>query len=206
MGKSRRWPINKDHGDSFGAARVELVHTEKPTYVWVVTDQSVGASTVFFDLFNASGSGKILRLLSVRAIASVDVAATVTILPRLHLVVTSAVGTGGTAFNEDGSTLDAAGGAVGPLVTANDALPSQVTGRQTPTSGATNARWVSTRWVGLDEDGDPLTPEVEMLPETKFGQLLTLVEDEGIKVVQGSVAGAGKVGFEVVFTLEDAAA
>jgi hypothetical protein len=204
MKPSRHVPVNLAHGDTVGAVRVELVHTEKPTYVWVVTDQTVGASVIFFDLFNAVGSDKIIRFLSVRAIASVDVAATVTILPRLHLLKTSAIGTGGTAWNKDGGTPDAAGGAVNKVHSVNDDLPTQITGRQTPTGGATNSEWVATRWVGLDEDGAPLTPEVEMLPKTQNGQLVALEEGEGIKVLQGSVAGAGKVGFEVVFTLDDA--
>lgn len=198
---SRQIPVEASHRG--GAASVQRVHTEKKTYVWVTPEETVGANKDYLDLFNASDEN-VVRIQSIKAIPSIDVAASVSTGIRIDLYRTSAVGTGGTAWDES-ATGEAAGGALNPAdssIGTLATLDSNITGRHLFTGGATIARWLNTRYVSTDEDGTPYTPEVELTPNVDLGQPLTLRQDEGIRVEQGSVASAGKVRFLVVFTVE----
>src|SRR4030043_196500 len=47
-----------------------------PTYSWWVPGVAVGASKLYADIFNASGSGKILEIRGIWAIPKTDVAVT----------------------------------------------------------------------------------------------------------------------------------
>lgn len=149
------------------------------------------ARTTHLDLFNASGSGKVLRVRAL--IAKVGIAAAVTGVGfHWELVKTSAVGTGGTAITPR------------PRDSANAALPAQITARQKPTGGATTAHLVDGFALHSEEThaASHLLAGVNLMAPCNGGQMLVLREGEGLKVDQVTNSAAGNVGWTLVFTAE----
>src|SRR3990167_4047793 len=105
------------------------IHGSLASYTYMTPAVAVGASKLYFDLFNAVGSGKIIDVRGIWAIPKTDVALTGALGIRLDLYRTSAIGTGGTAAAYKSATPDAAGGNINPHHTANAAPPAQVTAR-----------------------------------------------------------------------------
>lgn len=180
---------------------VEQRHTN-PVYRFMSGASAAGANQVHFDLFNASGSGKIMRILSVRAIKDGSVAVTGTLAVKLYLTRTTAVGTGGTAHTENNTTIT--GVSITEIDTSNAALPAQVTARTRPTGGATAGAVIATRSIFTEETNGASYEMQEFLnPNTPYAhQPLTVREGEGIRVVQGAVASVGNLDFEVTFELQ----
>jgi hypothetical protein len=197
---STHTPINLGHGVA-GAVPVESVHTEKATYTWTMPAQSVSANEEYFDLFNADDA-LLVRLNSVKVYSAFDASVTYSVGFRLHLIKTSTVGTGGTAWDASSPTVEIAGGGISPHDSLNDAIDADITGRHLPTGGATLAAWLATRHGGADEDWLPSMNGVELLPQASHGQDWVLRQNQGIKVIQGSVVSVGKLSFEVTFTIE----
>lgn len=167
-----------------------------PTYALFVPAAAVGANKVFFDLFNATGSGKALRVRSVEAVKDGSVAHAGVLAVKLFLTRTSAVGTGGVVATADAAVLTAP--TVSKLNPADVALPAQVTSRAAPTAGATAGAVLFERQIFTEEtiaasygngDGEFLLP----------GHSVRVPENTGLRVVQGPVAGTGNLGFRVVF-------
>ncbi|MDQ3273742.1 MAG: hypothetical protein M3Q39_01600 [Actinomycetota bacterium] len=177
------------------------------TYSYIVPSTAVGANKLFLDLFNAAGSGKIIRVTSVRPIVDTDVAVVGAVGIRLLLFRTSAVGTGGTASAYKSATADVAGGTITPQDTANPALPAQITARHLPTAGATPAEWLRGMYVMGEESANSFAynfqGQVNMLDlDSETAQLLTLREGQGLLIKQGAIASVGSVRFRVTFTVE----
>lgn len=172
-----------------------------PLYRLFVPAQAVGANKVFFDLFNATGSGKTLQVLSVTPVMSGAVAVTGVVAVDLFLTRTSAVGTGGTAASADGSSLTAA--TISKMNPAEAALPAGVTARLTPTGGATAGAVIAGESLFSEETnaGTYLSTLADFVRRMlgPAGQSLIVPENTGIRVVQGSVASVGNVGFDVIF-------
>ena len=173
-----------------------------PTYSWWIPGAAVGASKLYADLFNASGSGKILEVRGLWAVPKIDVAVTGVVGIEMGLYRTSAVGTGGTAHTYNGGSAMTTH-AITPLDTANAALPAQVTARTVPTAGATIGAIYWAQYVFTEETGagTHLIQYQNLLPVTAYGQRITLREGQGLLIKQGTVAGVGSVGFLGVFTL-----
>lgn len=179
----------------------------KETYSYIVPSAAVGANKLWLDIFNATGSGKVMRIISVRPIIDTDVAVTALVGIRLLVFRTSAVGTGGTAWNYKSATLDVAGGTVGPHDTNNSALPAQITGRHLPTAGATISEWVRGMYAMGEEASTSMAYQFQgqhnlMDLDSDSAQLFTVRENTGILIKQGAVASIGNVRFRVTFTLE----
>ncbi len=157
-------------------------------YRLFVPSQAVGANKTFLDLYN--GSERAITISSVEAIKDGSVAVTGTLAVQLFLTRTSAVGTGGTAATEEGTGLTAA------TITKLDtrALPEGVSARLAPSGGATAGAVVSERQVFTEETNAANYEPVEFLRS-----LLVVQPGTGIRVVQGSIASVGNVGFGVVF-------
>lgn len=157
-------------------------------YRLFVQSQAVGASKVFFDVYN--GSERAITVSSVEAIKDGSVAVTGTLAVQLFLTRTSAVGTGGTTATEEGTSLTAA------TITKLDtrALPDGVTARSAPSGGATAGAVVSERQVFTEE-----TAAVSYDPREFLRSPLVVQPGTGIRVVQGGVASVGNIGFGVVF-------
>lgn len=173
-----------------------------PAYRLFVPSQAVGASLVYFDFFNATGSASEVRLQSVIPIVSGAVAVTGLVAVDLFLTRTTAIGTTGTAATENGTSLTAA------TFTAMDNTEKfpidKITARLTPGGGATAGAVISWRSVFTEETASatyqnaldmvrPWSPDG--VPE------IIIPENSGFRVVQGSVASVGNIGFDVIFSI-----
>lgn len=186
------------------AANPLPVTTQGQTDVWrlVIPPQAVGANKVMADLFNATGSGVTLRILSAWAFPNQDTAVTGTLGVRMHLTYTSTVGTGGTAAVVDGTTLTTP--ALSRYDPAMAALPAQVTARAAPTGGATAGAMLGLRNFFTEETnaGTAVAAALGVEFVRTTGSDLLVPANTGIRFVQGAVASVGSVSFEVNFTVE----
>lgn len=169
------------------------------SYRLFIPPQAVSANLPYFDCFNATGSGKEIQFLYILPVVDTSVAVTGLVGVNLFLTRTTAVGTGGTAATLEGTALDAA------TFTALDqdpVLPAQITARKTPSGGATAGAVISLRSLFSEET----SAAAYMLPPDFLHPLSTMrglrcKENQGIRVVQGSVASVGSIGFDVVFNV-----
>ena len=175
---------------------------QRSAYRLIVPPQTVGANKVMCDLFNATGSGKKLRVLSAFAFPSNDVAVTGTLGVRLSLTRTSAIGTGGTTVNADDAGLTV--GSLSKLDPGAAALPAGVTARVAPTGGATAGAHLAQRHVFTEETnaGAAIAGALGAEFIRVDGAPCVVPENTGLRFVQGAVASVGSVAFEITFTLE----
>ena len=182
------------------------------TDAWMLcmTPRVLGAAAADqFDLFNAAGSGKTIRLRSLFPIRNRTVA--LATLPdwQFDVIRTSAVGTGGTAFASAAGPPAAPGGTLAPLDSTNVALPAQITARGLPTGGATAAvHWFSTFLSGIHSATarDPafeLMSGINLIPQLPWGNPFVIREGQGFKVRQVTATASTGVAFGwlAVFTL-----
>jgi hypothetical protein len=171
-------------------------------YRLIVPSQAVGANKVYFDLFNATGSGSTVRVRSVFAFVDSDTAVTGTLGVELNLTRTSAVGTGGTAATANGTSLTAA--TISTLDPAMAALSASITARLAPTGGATAGAWLGQRWVFTEETN--AAAALGGLIGAEFirvgGADVLVPQNTGLRIVQGAVASVGSIGFEVNFSIQ----
>lgn len=170
-----------------------------PQYRLICPSQAVGANKVFLDLFNATGSGVSLRVLSAFCYVDSDTAVTGTLGVEINLTRTTAVGTGGTAATANGSSLTAI--TLSAMDTSNPALSANITARSSPTGGATAGALLGQRWVFTEETSAPSgiagTLGAEFIRNE--GADLIVRENSGLRFVQGSVASVGNLSFEITF-------
>ncbi len=169
-------------------------------YHLFVPSQSVGANLVYFDLFNASGSTAIVEVKSVVPVVSGAVAVTGLVAVDLFLTKTSAVGTGGTAATLEGTSLTAM------TISQHDntaALSSFITARLTPSGGATAAGVISSRSVYTEESNGGSYNQIWDMVRSNYIDVppLLLTTGQGIRVVQGSVASVGTIGFDIIINV-----
>lgn len=179
-----------------------------PAWGLIIPPSAVGASKIYFDMFNNQAS-TVLRLRKLFAIAALDVAVAPVLGIRVDTMRTSAVGTGGTAAVGPTSASKTAA-AFWPFTPGNT-LPAGVTARTVPTGGATDQAWLWPSYFGLEETNVAtgaggvsayLNQYFNLLPELTTEQSIELPQGNGLKVVQGTVAAAGNIGFLVIFTIE----
>lgn len=170
-----------------------------PQYRLICPSQAVGANKVFLDLFNATGSGVVIRVLSAYCYVDNDTAVTGTLGVEVNLTRTTAVGTGGTAATADGTSLTAI--TISKMDTANAALSANITARSSPTGGATAGALVGQRWVFTEETSAPSGIAGTLGAEfvRNEGADLIVRENSGLRFVQGSVASVGNLSFEITF-------
>lgn len=164
--------------------------------------QAVGASLVYWDLFNRSDTGVKLAVWSVIPIIDASVAHTGVVGITLHLTRTTAVGTGGTAATRGGTAVDAA-----TFISMDEPgvpLPGGVTARITPTGGATAGAYISMASIMAEETAAQAylahTNDFVRRGQQDVGPVWVR-QNQGLRVVQGSVAATGVVGFDVIFTM-----
>lgn len=173
------------------------------TYTWWVPGQAVGANKLMADIFNASGSGKVIEVRGLWAIPKTDVALVGALGVEIGLYRTSAVGTGGTAHTYNGGSA-ATAHVITPVDTANAALPAQITARAAPAGGATIGALYWPNYIPTEETNTSMAYMMavnNLLPVSTMGQRLTLREGEGLLIKQGTVAGVGTIAFLAQFTL-----
>lgn len=160
------------------------------TYVaWFPWTVGVAAArTTHLDLFNAVGSGRVLRIRDIRAVP--DIATAVTGVGfRWEVLRTSAVGTGGTAITPQ------------KLDTAHANLPGQITARQKPTGGATTSALL----FGLSVHGEETQAAAQLMQGLNIlggDDPIVLREGYGLKLDQVTNSVAGNFGWVVTFTVE----
>ena len=176
-----------------------------PTYFYCGPPTTVGANKLHLDLFNATGSGKIIDIRGIWLVPKLDVAVVGAVAVRVDLYRTSAVGTGGTAASTDSATVDVGGGNFTKFDETNTAIPAQITARVVPTGGATISRWLFPNNYAPEEANTSmgyLAQWQNLIPAFTFGQKLVVRENTGILLKQGAVASVGSVSILIAFTLE----
>lgn len=176
-----------------------------PTYFYCTPPIAVGANKLLCDIFNATGSGKVIDIRGVWLIPKLDAAVTGAVAVRVDLYRTSAIGTGGTAASVDSATPDVGGGNFTKFDENNAAVPAQITARVAPGGGATISRWLFPSNVAPEESNTSmgyLTQWQNLIPQLFYGQKLAIRENTGILFKQGAVASVGSVSILVAFTLE----
>lgn len=158
-------------------------------YFWSTYDAGA-ANEILIDLFNASGSGVILKVR--KLFIQCNMAAIIGVGHQFNIDKTSAVGTGGTTITGR------------PVDSANSALPAQVTCRHAATGGATSAFTLFSASVDPEETrpGAAIMGMINWLPEGDDIQDLTLREGEGVRVQQITSNTAGVWGCLLLVTVE----
>lgn len=162
--------------------------------------QATGASLVYFDLWNTANSGYNLKIYSVIPVVSGAVAVTGVVAVDLFLTRTTAVGTGGTAATAEGTSLTAATfsgfDCLSPIALA------QISARLTPSGGATAGAVLSYRSVFSEETNSGTYAVADLVnPPSQSFAFIPVPVGTGIRVVQGSVASVGNIGFDILFSL-----
>lgn len=171
-------------------------------YKLFVPAQAVGANLVYFDLFNPGSVGFDFTICSVVPIVSGSAAVTGVLGADLFLTRTTAVGTGGTAATFEGTSLTAM------TISAQDgaqvALPGAVSARLTPSGGATAGAVIAWRSVSTEETNGGSYNQITDMVRGLYDSIpdLLVPGGTGIRVVQGSVASVGNIGFDVYFNLK----
>jgi hypothetical protein len=176
-----------------------------PTYGLITPPIAVGASKLLLDVWNATGSGKVMDIRGAWLIPKLDVAVTGAVAARVDLFRTSAIGTGGTAAVADSATVDVAGGSFWKFDESNAAIPAGITARVAPAGGATISRWLFPTNVATEESATSmgyLTQWQNLIPMFFYGQKLTIRENTGLLFKQNLVASVGSVSIMLAFTLE----
>jgi hypothetical protein len=161
-----------------------------PTYYFWKTFAAGAANQRTIDIFNASGSGKVLRVK--KLFIQCSMAAITGVGHQFDLIRTTAVGTGGTGLT------------AGKADTGNANLPAQVTARALATGGATEASVLFSISVDPEETrpGAAIMGMINWIPEGPNIQEVVLREGEGLLVKQITNNTAASWGCLLAFTVE----
>jgi hypothetical protein len=167
---------------------------------------TTAAATDFFELFNATGSGKVIRLRGLWPIIESTAAFTQSTTWRFDLFRTSAVGTGGTAATESATAPAAGVGRIYRLSTVDSpVLPAQVTITTLPTAGATAAAWMFPIFIQPEETNPAsnLLTGINFFPQLPYNPAFELQEAQGFKVRQitATASTGSNIGWLLGFTV-----
>lgn len=162
---------------------------------------AVGSSKLHYDFFITSAAAKAARILQLRFMSNLDVAATGVVAIRMDVSRTSAVGTGGTAFGNEVAfaTATRSFSKLDPIM-AN--IPSGVTMREAPAGGATAGAYLGSLYTFPEETaGQGYEDQRGNWADFGDEQKLIVPAGSGLRFDQGSVASVGTVGVRMVFEL-----
>jgi hypothetical protein len=165
-----------------------------PTYYYntaTTTGAAAAQNKIFIDVFNASGSGRVVRLR--KMFVQIHVATVTGVSIQFDLDRTSAVGTGGTTLTATKSD------------TADENLPAQITARHAPTGGATKSgTTLFATPISTEETmtGAHLSWAWNIIPEGTEVREPTAREGEGLRLIQITSSTAGTISVVAVFTTE----
>lgn len=185
-------------------ANGHLWGTEDTYVAFALPVSAVGVSKLHFDFFNATGTGKKATIHALYFFSSLDVAAVGAVATRMDLLRTTAIGTAGSAFATEATTLTRTIARLDPAMTA---LPAGITMREAPTGGATAGVYLGSTYTMPEESATSmgyLTQYQNMVPGGGGGAHvanLTVPENSGLRMQQGPVASVGFVGMMMLFTL-----
>lgn len=165
-------------------------------YRLYIPKQASGVSLVYFDLFNASTSDYSATLLSVVPFVSGEAIVTGVLGVDLFLTRTSAIGTGGTAAVVDSATTTVCS------ITSNSGSQTPIlngfTARLTPSGGATAGAVLVASSVFTEEtSAGAYQPARDLIHPLAP---LVIVPNSGVRIVQGTVASVGNIGFNIIFS------
>lgn len=161
-----------------------------PTYYYWSTYDAGAQNEILIDIFNAAGSGVVLKIRKMYIHHNQSVVVGV---PFLYDVIrTTTVGTGGTLIT--GAKVDS----------ANAAIPAQVTCRHAAAGGAASGSTLFGLAVDTEEtrSGTAMAPMINWMPEGDDVQELVLREGEGVKVIQTTASTVGVMACLLVVTME----
>ena len=175
---------------------------ELPTFSWM-SNTTATASKNMTDIFNAAGSGKILKITRISAFPRIVGAAITGTIISIQAVRTTTVGTGGNTITAD------------RYDTTDLAMPAQITAREAPTGGAlSNGAILLADTLGTDEtsygeyrgnfrtsDGMGYNTQYTWDSQTTR-RPITLREGEGLLIQVGALSGVGNVVIIVEGTLQ----
>lgn len=164
-------------------------------YRLFVPAQAVGASLVYFDFFNNAPAN--IEVVSLLPIVSGAVAVVGVVGVDLNLTRTTAIGTGGTAATAEGTSVTAASICA---VDCTQKIDSSITARITPTGGGTAGAVLGWRCVFTEETASAsyvVPPDLARNGYELPG--VTVFQGTGLRVIQGSVASVGNIGFDMLF-------
>lgn len=167
----------------------------KKYYRMIVPGQAVAANKLYWDLFNGSSNGTILKIVSLHAFADTDTAVTGVVAAELMFTRTTAIGTGGTVATIGGSATTVT--AVISLMDTTVPLPDGVSARLIPTGGATASTMLARRWLFTEETSAASFASCNLIDYNT--PPITVRPGEGVRLIQGAVASVGNIGFEMVF-------
>lgn len=164
------------------------------------------AATDLFDLFNAVGSGKKIRIMGLYPVVQIQAANVFVVSWQFSLIKTSAVGTGGTAHTFEGAAAPAAGAINITRSDGTDAvLPAQITCRSLPTAGATASKFLFDVWLNGEETlaSTSMAQMFNWMPAGDAIKEVQLAEGEGIKIRQITATASTGIawGWLIAFTL-----
>lgn len=170
-----------------------------PSYTFFIKAQAGAGPKDHFDIFNATGSGKLLEIRGLWVVPSLIAAVTGLVSPDFDFLRTSAVGTAGTPMPYKSATFPN----LSPVDTTNAAIPVQITMRAAPTGGATAAEALFSTYVTQEETqaGAQLGQFYNLMPDTAVGQRYIAREGEGFKLRQITAGVAQNFSFFGLFTL-----
>lgn len=166
------------------------LHDTLPTYYWWTGLAAGAAGQRLIDLFNASGSGKIVKVRKI--FLQCNMAAITGIGYQYDLSRTSAAGTAGTSITGR------------PADTVNPAIPAQITARRGATGGATEVYDLFSITTDAEETrpGAAIMGMINWVPEGPNVQEIVLREGEGIVIQQVTSNTASIMGCLLVTTIE----
>jgi len=187
------------------AARVLLYDTAGrpidniPTYyLYQAPRVTTAAATDYFDIFNATGSGKTMKVLGLWSIVQIAAATAFTAAWQWSVIQTSAVGTGGTVHTFEGTASPATGVVnISRVDDADAALPAQITSRAIPTGGATAQKFLFDMWL-LPEETLASTIDVAYWNAIPVGRAMKepiIPENKGLKVRQITAVASTSMNF-----------
>lgn len=176
-----------------------MINTAYNTFKLFIPRQAVGASLIYFDLWNPTGSGKKVLVHGLVPVVSTAVAVTAALGIDLFIQRTTAIGTGGTAATFGGS--DQAAATFASLAVGATYF-SQITARLTPSGGATAGAILGWHSQQGEESLSSVQQDIWRRGMTDIPPF-EIKENAGFSVVQGSVAGVGNIGFDILLQITD---
>jgi hypothetical protein len=164
-------------------------------YKLFVPPTAAGANKVYFDLWN--DSDKDIEIASIVPIISGAVAVVGVVAVDLYLTRTTAIGTGGTGATLEGTALNAA--TFSRMDSDGPPLRSGISARFTPGGGATAGAVLAFNSHFTEETAWPTYIRNNLAQVVGDNARITVRPGTGIRVVQGSVASVGNIGFDVLF-------
>jgi hypothetical protein len=187
---------SKEHQLVLLAGGAGHVYGSKDTYIAYTgnTAHVAAARTALLDIFNATGSGKIVEVVGIFIIPAQTAVAGIG--QTYELVRTTAVGTGGTTLTPAGFDAN------------NIAIPAQVTVRTKPTGGATAGTTLALV-NGSSEETSPYAAMASQLNHVPMANVhgpnqngIVIRENTGLRIDQTTNSSIGNVNVMVCFTLE----